>query len=89
MWWTGDADGNPHVGASFGWVGDYGAISYAAMEKARSRWQHAIGYGNVFIDEDGSFDIKPAPFFKDYKIIVGDHVFKSPKKSIIHKSGRK
>lgn len=43
----GNAHGHPHVGASFGWLGDVECVDYLHRMKARSNWTLGFGWGHL------------------------------------------
>ena len=43
----GNAHGHPHVGASFGWLGDTDCIDYMHRMKAKSQWSLGFGWGHI------------------------------------------
>lgn len=56
----GNARGIPHVGASFGWLGDVNQIDYMHKMKARSTW--ALGFGVGYLNsKNGYIYLQPVP----------------------------
>lgn len=51
--------GDVHVGASFGWLGDFGAIDYRHADKARRDWAH--GFGVCHLEENGNIHLQAIP----------------------------
>ena len=56
----GNAHGHPHVGASFGWLGDTDCIDYMHRMKAKSQWVHGFGWGR-FDRKRGYVYLSPIP----------------------------
>ncbi len=70
----GNARGIPHVGASFGWLGDVDKIDYLHKMKARSNW--ALGFGWMVMDPETHYTyITPVPIV-DYTCCVEGVVFR-------------
>lgn len=55
-----NAQGKPHVGASFGWLGDFEKIDYMHRAKARRAWAHGMGIGYLE-PSSGSVFLTPLP----------------------------
>ncbi len=68
----GNTKGDTHVGASFGWLGDYKKIDYRHRMKARREW--VLGFGVGHLREGGIIHIQPVPIIK-YSCVVEGHLF--------------
>lgn len=68
----GDANGIPHVGASFGWLGDREKIDYKHQMKARREWILGFGWGHM--RPDGVTYLAPIPMV-DYTCVVDGKYF--------------
>lgn len=55
----GNAKGIPHVGASFGWLGDVEKVDYRHRMKARSSYVQGFGVG--YLRQDGVIYLNPKP----------------------------
>lgn len=65
----GNAKGKVHVGASFGWLGDYTKIDYRHRMKARRDW--VLGFGVGYLRSNGIMHIQPIPIVKYGAVIEG------------------
>ncbi len=63
-----NADGDEHVSASFGWMGDFETIEYMHRAKAR-RWQ--LGFGIGLLQPDGVMRLQACPIIKRGVDILG------------------
>lgn len=70
----GDARGNSHVGASFGWLGDYRKIDYRHRMRARRDW--VLGFGVGYLRDNGVVHLQPVPIIK-YSCVVEGKLFKA------------
>lgn len=61
--------GELHVGASFGWLGDFDAIDYRHADKARRDWAH--GFGIARLESNGNIHIQPIPLVGRKVVIDG------------------
>lgn len=69
----GNAKGTPHVGASFGWLGDVEKIDYRHRMKAKRDW--VLGFGTAFHNpETGFVYVQPHPIV-DYSAVVEGRLF--------------
>jgi hypothetical protein len=64
----GDARGNYHVSAQFGWLGDYVAVGYMHRVQARRAWAHGFGTG-LFEPSTGYVYLRVHPIV-DYTVEV-------------------
>ena len=64
----GDARGNSHVGAQFGWLGDVRKVDYMHTVQARRNWALGFGYGYLRPDT-GYVYLVPAPIV-NYSVVV-------------------
>ena len=69
----GNAKGDSHVGASFGWLGDYRKIDYRHRMKARRDW--VLGFGVGYLRPNGIVHVQPIPIIK-YACVVEGRLFK-------------
>lgn len=69
----GNAKGVPHVGASFGWLGDAEKIDYMHRMKALSQWTLGFGTGYERVD-NGFMYLTPHPII-DYSTVVEGRLF--------------
>lgn len=70
---VGNAQGRPHVGAMFGWLGDFDKIDYMHRAKARRNWSHGLGLGYLE-PHSGSVHLVPVPVVLDKVLIEGSIV---------------
>lgn len=68
----GNAKGECHVGASFGWLGDYRRIDYRHRMRARRDW--VLGYGIGYLRPNGIVHVTPIPIV-DYSCVVEGRLF--------------
>ncbi len=74
----GTLEGERHVGASFGWLGDVNQITYMSKDKARKDW--TLGFGLGYHDtQTGFVTLVPVPILPDangglYCLIAGQKV---------------
>lgn len=68
----GNAKGECHVGASFGWLGDYTKIDYRHRMRARRDW--CLGFGVGYLRDNGIVHIQPVPIVK-YSCVVEGKLF--------------
>ncbi len=66
----GDAQGNRHLGAMLGWLGDVEEIDYMHQVKARKEWSHGIGTGHMDTST-GVVYVTPTPFINGSVLIEG------------------
>lgn len=69
----GNAKGECHVGASFGWLGDYQRIDYRHRMRARRDWVLGFGYGYCL--PSGVVFVVPVPII-NYSAVVEGQLFK-------------
>jgi hypothetical protein len=65
--YAGNAKGKPHVGASFGWLGDVKQIDYMHRVKANRDWM--LGFGIGYLESSGVIHLQAVPII-DYKCVV-------------------
>jgi metallophosphoesterase superfamily enzyme len=70
----GNARGEAHVGASFGWLGDYKKIDYRHRMRARRDW--VLGFGVGYMRDNGAVHLQPIPIIK-YSCVVEGRLFKA------------
>lgn len=68
----GNAKGESHVGASFGWLGDYRKIDYRHRMRARRDW--VLGFGVGYVQPNGVIHIQPVPIIQ-YKCVIEGRLF--------------
>lgn len=69
---VGNAEGNPHVCAMFGWLGDTESCDYLHAIQIKRSWAHGFGIGYMLPDE--SIHVIPVTIVKDQVIIEGELV---------------
>lgn len=70
----GNAKGECHVGASFGWLGDYRRIDYRHRMRARRDW--VLGFGVGYVLPSGVVFVVPVPII-NYSAVVEGRLFKA------------
>src|ERR1035437_5383082 len=69
----GDAQGQRHLGAMFGWLGDVNEIDYMHQVKARKEW--SLGFGIGYLDpKTGVVYLVPIPIINGTCLIEGNIV---------------
>ena len=69
----GNAEGESHVGASFGWLGDSEQADYMHRVKARRDW--SLGFGIGYLSKDTGFVyVLPVPIV-EYTCVIGGQLF--------------
>jgi hypothetical protein len=68
----GNAKGIPHVGASFGWLGDVTKVDYMHRIRANRDW--ALGFGVGYLRENGLIYLQPVPIVA-YSCVVEGELF--------------
>jgi hypothetical protein len=68
----GNAKGVPHVGASFGWLGDVEKVDYMHRIRANRDW--VLGFGVGVVRENGVIHLQPVPIVQ-YSCMVGLELF--------------
>jgi predicted phosphodiesterase len=66
---VGNAAGNPHVAAMFGWLGDLTQIDYLHKVSAMRHWAHGFGIG--YKQPNGNVLLTPVPIVEGACIIEG------------------
>jgi predicted phosphodiesterase len=69
----GNAKGEAHVGASFGWLGDKKSVDYMHAVKVNRDWAHGFGFANM--EPNGNVHIQPIVIV-DYKCVVNGKLYK-------------
>lgn len=67
--YQGNAQGVSHVGAMFGWLGDFEAIDYVHSAKAR-QWQHGFGVG--LMESNGNVHLQACPIVDGRVSVFGE-----------------
>lgn len=67
--YTGNAVGESHVGASFGWLGDVEQVDYMHRAKANRNWH--LGFGIARLEPDGTAHIQAIPIIKGRCVVEG------------------
>jgi predicted phosphodiesterase len=68
---AGNARGDSHVGASFGWLGDRDAIDYMHRDKTAMDWH--LGFGSFSMDEKGNAWLQAHPII-NYRTVMDGKV---------------
>lgn len=63
-----------HVGASFGWLGDYRRIDYRHRMRARRDW--VLGFGIGYLRPSGVIHLMPIPII-NYSCVVEGQLFQA------------
>lgn len=69
---VGNARGKPHVGAMFGWLGDFDSVDYMHRVKAARDWAHGFGIG--YLEPSGVIHLRPVPIVDKAVVIEGELV---------------
>ena len=69
----GNATGDAHVGASFGWLGGKDKVDYMHRVKVNRDWAH--GFGIAHMEPNGNVHIQPIVIV-DYKCVVNGKLYK-------------
>lgn len=67
---VGNAQGRPHVGAMFGWLGDFDKVDYMHRAKSRRLWAHGLGLGYLE-PHSGVVHLVPTPVVLDKAMVGG------------------
>lgn len=67
---TGNADGDCHLGAMFGWLGDFKQVDYMHKIKAKVDWAHGFGIG-YYNPKNKYVYVVPVPIVKYTCVIEG------------------
>ena len=65
----GNAMGDYHVGASFGWLGDYRKIDYRHRMRVQREWVLGLGIG--YLQPNGIIHLQPVPIVRYGAVIEG------------------
>lgn len=65
----GNARGDRHVSATFGWLGDVEQIDYKHRALARREWSQ--GFGMLYLNKDGTGILNPVPIVNRSCIVEG------------------
>jgi hypothetical protein len=66
----GDVDGGRHIGAVFGWLGDFDEVDYRHRDRALREWVH--GFGLVYVDgATGNTHVQPVVIINDSCVVAG------------------
>lgn len=71
---VGNAKGQPHVAAMFGWLGDARKVDYMHRIKAKRDW--ALGFGVGYRRADGVTYLQPVPIV-GYTCVVGGRFYEA------------
>lgn len=66
---VGNAKGKPHLGAMFGWLGDFTQVDYMHKIKALRDWAHGFGIG--YLEENGNVHVTPVPIVCGAAVVEG------------------
>lgn len=67
---TGTAGGKSHVGAMFGWLGNFEEVDYMHNAVSKAHWSHGFGLG-YFTPKNGFIYLTPVPIIKYTCIVEG------------------
>lgn len=65
----GSVGGKAHIGAMFGWLGDFSQVDYMHEARARRDWAH--GFGLAYFEPDGCVHLVPIPLVNGKVVIEG------------------
>lgn len=65
----GNAKGKPHVGAMLGWLGDVNQVDWMHRIRALRDW--ALGFGIIYVEDDGCVHITPIPIVNGKVVVEG------------------
>lgn len=65
----GNAKGKAHVGAMFGWLGDFEKVDYMHSIRAKRDWAHGFGVG--YVEPNGVVHLRPIPIVEGACVIDG------------------
>jgi hypothetical protein len=65
----GTFQGQPHLAAMFGWLGDADKAGTYLHEAASSDWAHGFGLG--YMEEDGTVHVQPVPIINGKALVEG------------------
>lgn len=65
----GNAKGDRHVSATFGWLGDVEQIDYKHKALARREWSQ--GFGMLYLNRDGTGILNPVPIVRRSCVVEG------------------
>lgn len=68
--YQGQLDGERHVAATIGWLGDHNAIDYRHRDMVKRDWQH--GFGVAYFLASGEFWLNFVPIVRGRCVIDGD-----------------
>jgi hypothetical protein len=71
VYYQGNARGEHHVGASFGWLGNFGDIDYRHSHMAKREWSH--GFGVVSTHKSGIANVQAVPIVNGGCCVNGKH----------------
>ena len=70
----GNAMGDIHVGACFGWLGDYKKVDYRHRMRVQREW--VLGFGVGYLRPNGIIHLQPIPIVK-YSAVVEGRLFQA------------
>lgn len=65
----GNAKGKAHVGAMFGWLGDFEAVDYLHRIRCLRDWAH--GFGVAYVEDNGCVHLTPVPIVNGRVVLEG------------------
>lgn len=65
----GSAQGEPHVAAQFGWLGDFSSVDYMHRVRAMRDWSHGFGVG--VMEPNGNVHLQPIPIVNGSCVVAG------------------
>jgi hypothetical protein len=69
----GNAQGDAHVGAMFGWLGDVTKVDYMHRIQALRGWR--LGFGIGYQEANGTVHVQPVPII-DYRLVLEGRLFR-------------
>lgn len=76
--YQGQLDGERHVGATLGWLGDHDAIDYRHRDSVKRDWQHGLGV--AYFLASGEFWLQAVPIVRGRCVIDGTIYGSIPRK---------
>lgn len=73
--YQGNAAGDSHVGAAFGWLGDSSTIDYLHQAKAARSWH--LGFGVGHMEEDGTAHLQAVPIIGGGRCVVDGVLYRA------------
>lgn len=67
---VGNAEGKPHLGCMFGWLGDVEQVDYMHRVRMMRDWAHGFGVG--YMQADGCVHVVPLPIVNNSVVLEGE-----------------